>query len=219
MLSFFVEGGFNMNKKIVSGILALIFSIGTINLHASLTGKAVLIRQKVKNSIEKITLKDVLTYTALVGVGVTLIVGWKHQKELREIRKIWDKNLREIRSLIKPFESDVAAMRGNLIAQQTLHKTIVALRNSGLYPRTEIMEEKDDKIITQTIFSIEDQLVRMWQQINQIQGQLNKLYQQVDQSNNQIQPSVKSQESPQSNQSKNPEGQKPRRKKGKNKVS
>ncbi|TET06869.1 hypothetical protein E3J79_00725 [Candidatus Dependentiae bacterium] len=72
-----------MSKKIVLGILLLIFSTGTINLHASLTEKVATIRQKIKNSIKKVTLNDVLDYTAkaaIVVIGVALIVERRQRK-------------------------------------------------------------------------------------------------------------------------------------------
>lgn len=77
-----------MNKKIVLEILLLIFSTGTINLHASLAEKVALIRQKVKNSIEKVILKDAIGCTALALIGVALIVERRQRKiEVRNIYK------------------------------------------------------------------------------------------------------------------------------------
>jgi len=151
-------------------------------LHASLTEKVATIRQKIKNSIKKVTLNDVLDYTAkaaIVVIGVALIVECRHRKEqFKLIRDALNEGATRIESLINPFlkrmasfENEVSTIRGNLIGQEKIAQFIAEARECLAYPHTEV-QEKDGRIITQTFMPIQRQLDKIWKDINQIKTSL-----------------------------------------------
>ena len=167
-----------MSKKIVSGILLLIFSTSTINLPASWSEKVATIRQKVKNSIKKVTLKDALDYTFKAAVVVALIVEWRHQKEqFKFLHETFNKSadaFNKNATVMKAHEEEIKNMRGNQIGLKKIQEFLAEAHKCLAYPHTEI-EEKDGQIKTQTVIPIYQHLDLIRQQINQIMVNLEKL--------------------------------------------
>jgi hypothetical protein len=207
-----------MNKKIISGILLLIFSTGTINLNASLTEKFAAIKQKVKNSIQKVTLKDALTYTALVGVGIAVIVQSrrlnKHKVAIDYLHTEINKQLTVVWQTFNTYNNTIESLKKDSRSiQDCINKTTELIKEArifGLYPHTDV-EEKDGQRITRTVIPVYEQLKQMWQQINQINDLKNQIQQlRVPRQENLQSEQNKSQEEP---PKQTPEGLKNRRRK------
>ena len=100
-----------MSKKIILGILLPIFSTGTINSHVSWTEKVTPIKQRVKNSIKKVTLKDALDYTfkaAVVVIGVAWVVERRHRKtQVNDIYKSLNKQFFTFNNLVNQLEKEI----------------------------------------------------------------------------------------------------------------
>lgn len=109
-----------MSKKITLGISLFMFSAVALDLHTFLPEKVAEIKQKEKSSGEKLTLKDVLNYTAKVAVIVAcagVIVGcWRfirnYEMQTTQLHALNNEIIPDIRKAVDNQTRTVLVLEG-----------------------------------------------------------------------------------------------------------